>query len=70
MKILKNKVPRMIVLAVQLSLENRVFTAFQKFLVSKILLEFKFLNYCCFAFLKTFAHYSFVFYSFANLRKC
>ena len=36
MKILKNKVPRMIVLAVQLSLENRVFTAFQKFLMSKI----------------------------------
>ena len=47
---------RMIVLAVQLSLENRGFTAFQKFLVSKVLLEFKLLNYCCFAFLKTFAH--------------
>ena len=44
----------MIMLAVLLLLENSVFTAFLNFLLSVILLKFKLLKYCCFAFLKSF----------------
>ena len=40
-------------LAVFLLIEIRGFTVYQNLLVS-IVLEFKLLNYCCFAFLRTF----------------
>ena len=46
----------MIVLTVLFLLENRRFTVFQNFLASVILLEFKLLKYCCFAFLRGFVH--------------
>ena len=43
-------------LAVLFLLENRGLTVLQKVFVSVILLEFKLLKYCCFAFFRTFVH--------------
>ena len=57
---------RMIVLAVLFFLEKRGFTVFQNLLVPVLLLEFKLLNYCCYAFLRTFLH---LFICFLQFRK-